>query len=175
MNINTFVVFKNSKVITSVSKLLAVRGISVTLSSTSFAETVNSLRYYNSGLLICDADFGGLSPGDVTERIKGDFQIIVIGKREKLSLIEGSNVFKLATPMQSVDFLCTIDMLLALEGLHSSYNKLSREEMIKIDRAKRLLIDKYGMTEEKAHRYMQKKSMDTGHKLSEIAEIILKI
>ena len=39
--------------------------------------------------------------------------------------------------------------------------------------AKELLINRHNMTEEQAHRYIQKKSMDTGKRNVEVAKIIL--
>ena len=42
-----------------------------------------------------------------------------------------------------------------------------------IQNAKITLIDRYGMSEGQAHRYMQKKSMETGKRLIDIAKIIL--
>ena len=49
----------------------------------------------------------------------------------------------------------------------------SQEELALIDRAKALLMDRNGMTEEQAHRYLQKKSMDSGAKLIQTAQQVL--
>jgi response regulator NasT len=49
----------------------------------------------------------------------------------------------------------------------------NREDEHIVADAKRLLINRYSMTEEQAHRYIQKKSMDTGRKLVDIAKIVL--
>ena len=49
----------------------------------------------------------------------------------------------------------------------------SREEQSLIDQAKRLLMDRNDMTEEHAHRYLQKKSMDSGAKLVQTAQLVL--
>ncbi len=53
------------------------------------------------------------------------------------------------------------------------HKNINEEKIIK--RAKSFLIDVYSMTESQAYRYMQKKSMDTGRKLVDIARIILDI
>jgi response regulator NasT len=44
-----------------------------------------------------------------------------------------------------------------------------------IDRAKRGLMKKNRMTEEEAHRYLQKTSMDSGTGLTETAQMILRL
>lgn len=53
--------------------------------------------------------------------------------------------------------------------------KRSEESKKKIDQAKHLLMERHNMTEEEAHRYIQKFSMDSGNNLVETAEMILAI
>ena len=47
------------------------------------------------------------------------------------------------------------------------------EEQHIIEEAKNLLVERNNFTEPQAHRFIQKKSMDTGKKMIEIALIIL--
>ena len=49
-----------------------------------------------------------------------------------------------------------------------------REKKI-IDEAKKLLMERNHMTEEEAHRYVQKCSMDSGNNMVETAEMIMSI
>ena len=49
----------------------------------------------------------------------------------------------------------------------------SEEEMALIDEAKSLLMERHGMTEEQAHRFLQKKSMDSGAKMVQTAKLVL--
>ena len=46
-------------------------------------------------------------------------------------------------------------------------------EMCIRDRAKALLMDRHGITEEQAHYYLQKKSMDSRTKLALTARLVL--
>ncbi len=48
-----------------------------------------------------------------------------------------------------------------------------KEEQEIIDRAKEILAERNGMTEEEAHHYLQKCSMDGGNTLQETAQMIL--
>ena len=50
----------------------------------------------------------------------------------------------------------------------------SPEEEALLSRAKALLMDRRGMTEGQAHRFLQKKSMDSGARLAETARQLLK-
>ena len=49
----------------------------------------------------------------------------------------------------------------------------SGEDRRLIDRAKALLMDRHGITEEQAHYYLQKKSMDSRTKLAQTARLVL--
>ena len=49
----------------------------------------------------------------------------------------------------------------------------SDEDRKVLDEAKALLMERNGMTEEEAHRYIQKCSMDSGTNLVETAEMVL--
>ena len=65
--------------------------------------------------------------------------------------------------------------------LTSAENRLERygrpchsgEDRRLIDRAKALLMDRHGITEEQAHYYLQKKSMDSRTKLAQTARLVL--
>lgn len=64
-----------------------------------------------------------------------------------------------------------------LFGLHQKYVKLEQkiEEIRICDRAKCVLIQFHGMTEEESHRYIEKEAMDNRVSKKEIAENILRI
>jgi response regulator NasT len=51
----------------------------------------------------------------------------------------------------------------------------SEEEKELIRKAKLVLMDRNNMTEEEAHRYLQKTSMDSGTNLVEMSEMVLKM
>ena len=51
----------------------------------------------------------------------------------------------------------------------------SEKEMNLISEAKALLMERNNLTEEEAHRYMQKRSMDNGTGLTETAQMILSL
>ena len=78
-------------------------------------------------------------------------------------------------PFSSVDFISTIKMLMP-----SSYSsrkkkpiKRSQAEQKIIDDAKALLMNRNGMTEPEAFRFIQKAAMDTRRTMVESAQMIL--
>ena len=76
---------------------------------------------------------------------------------------------------QTAELLASVRMLLQVGRRleWAARPQRSQEELALIDRAKALLMDRNGMTEEQAHRYLQKKSMDSGVKLIQTAQQVL--
>jgi response regulator NasT len=81
-------------------------------------------------------------------------------------------VFKLDVPLMKNDLICSLEMFAGVDTADFGVRKKSAEDERLINRAKKVLIDRYDMTEEQAHRYIQKKSMDTGKKITDISRII---
>lgn len=173
MNNNIFIAFDNHKAAVSIAKILIANGNNVVLIAKSFNELIQSLNYYPAGIIITGCTFDGVRTERVIDDIREEFNIVVLGKKAQIDIFPEGRVFKLSIPLQKNDLICSVEMLMALDAqCKPSLSKGESEERI-ILRAKQMLIDLYSMSEEEAHRYIQKKSMDTGRKTSEIAEIII--
>ena len=55
------------------------------------------------------------------------------------------------------------------------FSQCTKEEQAVINQAKEVLMDKNNMSENEAHRYIQKSAMDSGRTMVETAEMILAI
>ena len=83
-----------------------------------------------------------------------------------------------AMPLKVQDLLNTLEMMVANAERRRKKRKTmpkvrSDEDRKVLDEAKALLMERNGMTEEEAHRYIQKCSMDSGTNLVETAEMVL--
>ena len=84
----------------------------------------------------------------------------------------------MAMPLKVHELLETVDMMerniSRRRKRRPSMPKERRpEEQAVIDEAKKLLIERNHMTEEEAHRYIQKCSMDSGTNMAEMAQMVL--
>lgn len=127
-------------------------------------------------------EFGDRLARTIAERNAS--QVIIVVKTElfdEISLkVEDMGVFTIAKPINK----CIFWSLLKIAN--ATFNKLTRlkqentqllqkiEDIKVIDRAKLILIEHLNMTEPDAHRYIEKRAMDTRKNKREIAEIILK-
>ena len=82
----------------------------------------------------------------------------------------------LTMPLSVFELVNTLHMMLSkrykMKKQREKPKKRSEKEQKIINDAKALLMERNHMTEEEAHRYIQKCSMDTGTNLVETAEMI---
>ena len=81
-------------------------------------------------------------------------------------------------PLKVHELLSTLEMMAAGIERRRKKRKSRPKERSEADKrvlqeAKSLLMERNGMTEEEAHRYIQKCSMDSGTNLVEAAEMVL--
>ena len=86
----------------------------------------------------------------------------------------------LFTPIKVYDLLNTVNMM--LQSMDRRRKKRRKElknrdpkQQETIRKAKELLMTRNNMSEEEAHRYLQKSSMDSGTNMVETAEMVLSI
>lgn len=107
-----------------------------------------------------EALFEDLAPGTA---------MLMVASQPQLDLCATEGIFKLAAPVGREELLNAVRALLLLGG---AGERTAEEEWVR--QAKALLMIRQGMSEEEAHRFLQKRSMDWGSKLSEVARWVLK-
>lgn len=94
--------------------------------------------------------------------------------------VEPYGILTLTTPFDQFYFYNMIKVAIAVQYkvqvLSSQTTKLKEkmEEIRLVNRAKMLLMQNKQMTEQEAHRYIEKEAMDTGSKKVAVAEIVIK-
>jgi len=174
-NINAFIAFSNDKVKNNIKKMLNTMGISVNFICSNGFELKKQLEYYNNGIIICGYKLNDTNITEIITEIPENFNIVLIGTMTQLEMCENERVFKLAVPLSKQDFIYSIIMLANTNSEKITHNIRNEDENKIIQSAKEILINRYNMTEEQAHRYMQKKSMNSGKKIVEIAKFIINI
>ena len=126
-------------------------------------------------------DFGTQLAMDLSEKnmgvlvfVKKDIYDPVSYKLEEYGIVTLPKPVERAALNQSLKLLKAMGVKLAkLEAQKSSLESKMREIRL-VNRAKWLLISHLSMSEEEAHRYIEKEAMDACMKKSEIAENIIK-
>ncbi len=148
-------------------------------------EAIDLVRTLQPDLAILDIKMPGMNGIDVAKVIsdEGLSAVILLTAFSQQDLIqEASNAGVLAylvKPFQRSDLVPSIELALGrfkeISGLKQETIMLreSLEARKLIDRAKGLLIDKYGLKESDAYRYLQKKAMEDRTTIKAVAEDIL--
>ncbi|MDD6715940.1 MAG: ANTAR domain-containing protein [Firmicutes bacterium] len=119
-------------------------------------------------------DIVAQKPVSAMEIIKGDVYEQVSHK------VNGSGIFVVTRPITSRGLYESVRLLTTmhdkLSELAAENRKLKRrlDELGIVTRAKCLLIEKKGFTEEEAHHYLEKEAMDTSLTKKEVAQQIIR-
>ena len=140
------------------------------------AEILRIANDRDFGVVICERILRDMNYREIIELMPAFFGTIVLTKDASLEVIN-SNMVKLILPFRALDLINTVDMI--TENFYRSLQKKnepirrSNEEKRIVDQAKHMLMDRNGLSEEEAFRYIQKSSMEQGRKMTETAQMIL--
>ena len=169
------VAFTNEEAQRRVLRLLESEGYRPAACCATGAEAIRAVHKMGGAVVICGFRLRGMTANDLAADLRGNAVVIVISTAANLDLCEGENLHKLATPVPRAAFFSTLEMLWKFEqrSLHRPPPKRDAEDEALIRRAKELLMDVNRMTEGEAHRFLQKRSMDAGLKMTETAQLVL--
>ena len=141
------------------------------------SEVLRMANDRDCGVVICTQRLKDMNYTELSEYLPSGFGMIVLTKDASMETYSNHCV-KLLVPFHASDIIATIEMLLPGYGSGRKKKKKgpiqrSPEERLIIDRAKAILIERNGMTEPEAFRYLQKNSMDYSRSLVEAAQMIL--
>ena len=131
-------------------------------------------------IVVCGYKLKDMMYTDLREYLPENFDMLLVASQDKWSdgLVRG--VMGLSMPIKVYDLMNTIEMMLT----DIDRRRRKRKKQLKnrdpkqqetVRRAKELLMARNNMTEEEAHRYLQKSSMDSGTNMVETAEMVLSI
>lgn len=169
------VAFASEEAQRRIVRMLESNGICPAGCCFSGAEVIRTIRKLGSGLVICGFKLRDITANELAASLRGIGVLLVVSSAANLDFCGGENLYKLPTPAARSDFFASLEMLRRLEETQLRHPPPRRKEAEQslIRRAKELLMDVNRMTEAEAHRFLQKRSMDTGRKLAETAQLII--
>ncbi len=137
------------------------------------AELLRRIEDYDEPLVIMGYKLPDMVVDEVYENAGADCKIISIVKPERLDDINSEDIFVIPLPMSRQKLISSIGVFLGRVPAEKHKTGRSPEEAKVIDEAKLLLMERFHMTEQQAHRFIQKRSMDTGARFIDTARLIL--
>ena len=132
------------------------------------------------GIIICGYRFSDMMYSEVYEYMPKEFQMLLIASAAGIMEKNVDNLMSLSMPLKVHELLQTVEMMdytitRRRKKLRQRPKVRSKEDQEMLNSAKAVLIERNGFSEEEAHRYIQKRSMDNGTGLVETAQMILSL
>ena len=177
---NIVIAFPKKEVAQNIRKILSQSGYSVQAVCSTGAQALASVNNLENGILICGSRFIDMMYMEIHDYLPPEFQMLLIASPTSIQEREVENLVCLELPMKVHELLQTLEMM---EGqIHRRRKRLrniprqrSEEDRQMIEQAKALLMDRNKFSEEEAHHYIQKRSMENGTGLVEVAQMILSL
>lgn len=170
------------RIVLAFSSDTAAEKIKVMLESTGFdvdstvchngAELLRRVSECDEVLIIMGYKLPDMVADEVAENIHDGCRLMSIVKPEHIQDIYSEEIFVIPVPINRRRLIASINVFLG-NVPQEKRNKRDSTENKTIERAKLYLMEEYHMTEPQAHRFIQRRSMNTGARLIDTAHSIL--
>ena len=169
------VAFEGEKTCHRIREILENAGAASCLLCHSAAEVKRLVHKQHISTVISGFKFPDDSAEGLFEDLPPSCAMLLLAVQSQLDLCENEEICRLPAPVSRGDLIASVRMLLQMGRRLEKYLRPRRsgEEEELIRRAKALLMERNGMTEEQAHRFLQKQSMDAGARLADTARLVL--
>lgn len=161
-----------------IKNILVRSGFSVTGICTTGAQAISQADGLNDGIVVCSYKLADMVYSELHECLPHGFEMLLMASARLIDECYGNDIVCLSMPLKTDDLINTVNML--VEGIERRRRRAkskpkvrSAEEESAIKEAKGILMVRNHMTEEEAHRYLQKCSMDSGTNMVETALMVL--
>lgn len=175
---NIIVVFAKIEDAKSVKNILVKNGFSVTAVCTSGAQALGYADEFHDGIIISGFRLADMICLELRENLPEGFEMMVMASQRVLAEVSGTGIIGLVMPLKVHELVSTVGMM--SQGIIRRKKKQKEkpkvrnaEELAVINSAKLLLIERNNMTEDEAHRYLLRRSMDNSISLVETAQMLL--
>ena len=141
----------------------------------SKAELLRTVSDMDEVLIIMGYKLPDGTVDDVYDDLMEGQKLMSIVKAERQSSIYNQDIFVVTLPLNRHLLINSVENFVGIIEIRKHRAKRTPEEEKIIRDAKAYLMETHRMSEEQAHRFIQKRSMDTGAKFIDTARMILNI
>ncbi|MDO4514314.1 MAG: ANTAR domain-containing protein [Lachnospiraceae bacterium] len=175
---NIIVAFPRSEESTGVKNLLVRNGFRVTAVCTTGAQVMSQVDSLNDGIIISGYRLADMMYSELNSYLPEDFEMLLIASRQVLGAGTGGDIMCLSMPLRVQELLQKVSLMVENMERRRRRRKLqprerNSEELDVILEAKQMIMKRKNITEDEAHRYLQKNSMDSGVNMAEMARMVL--
>ncbi len=172
--------FPKADVGKKIKSILVRSGFHVVGVYTSGAQVIQGADELQDGIVVCNFRLPDMMYHELKEYLPDGFQMVAIAPKDVWLESGSPDIVGLSQPLQVHELLSTLEMVCynlqrKKKRRQQRPRQRSQEELQLIQRAKNVLMSRNNMSEEEAHRYLQKTSMDNGTSATETAQMILSL
>lgn len=176
--INVIVAFPKIENGKSIKNILIKSGFQVGSVCVTGAQVLQNTDMLGDGIVVCGYRLQDMIYTELHDYLPPHFQMLMVASPNLCEEREIEDIMCLSMPLKVHELISTMEMMTYTMERQRKKRKAvpkqrTEEEKQAILQAKELLMVRNNMTEEEAHRYMQKSSMDSGTGLVETAQMIL--
>ncbi len=178
--INVIILFPKEDIAKSIRGLLIKNGIPVTAICSTGAQVIHAIDDLDYGLVVCSYRYVDMVYSELLSYLPDTFEMLLIASKSQRAEIDESEIVCLRMPFKGYELVETTNYMLEhIAGKRKRQKEMKKsrsdEEAAVIVHAKTVLMNEKGWSEEEAHRYLQKKSMDNGQNMVLTARDVLDI
>ena len=159
-----------------VRKILISHGFSQVFACATASAALQEANQHSHGLVISGYRLKDMYYVELADCLPRYYELVLMGSTATVQEVE-AGILSLTTPLKVYDLVNTVEMVLRQMERRikkeKKPKKRSEQEENFIKNAKSLLMERNNLTEEEAHRYIQKCSMDNATNMVETAQMIL--
>lgn len=172
------VLFQRAEEARGIRSLLVRNGFDVTAVCTQGSQALSAIDEMTNGIIVCGYKYPDMIFREVLEYLPVGFDMLLVASSAVLAEEDLEGIHSLEMPIKVHDFIESVSQLVEIAERRKRKarqipRQRSEEEKALIAKAKQILMEKNHYTEEEAHRYLQKCSMDSGTNMIETAQMIL--
>lgn len=175
---NIIVAFPKLEDAKNIKNLLVRNGFPVAAVCTTGSQAISQADNLVRGIILCSYRLPDMIYTELHDCLSTEFEMLLMASQNILVGCMDNDIVCLAMPLKVFDLVNTMDMMIQTAERRRKRQKTiprirSEEEETLLTEAKRVLMNRNNMTEEEAHRYIQKCSMDSSTSLVETAQMVL--
>lgn len=164
----------------NIRNILVRAGIETAAVCVTGAKVLQYAELWSEGIVVCGMRLQDMHYMQLRELLPEGYGLLLLAPSQNWMGEQPEGIVCLPSPPKVRDLLDTVGMLCSVREREQSRKKdsgrkRSQSERRDIDRAKALLMERNGMSEEEAHRYLQKTSMQSGTNMAETIQMILRM
>lgn len=177
---NIIVAFSKRENAVNIRNILVKSGLEVSAVCQTGAKVLQYAEMWSDGIVVCAHQMQDMHYTQMREYLPDSFEILLIAPADKWGDGIPDGVVGLPMPLKIYDLVSTIEMIQQMQyrrrrkKRETGKTRSDKDRQI-INQAKALLIERNHMTEEEAHKYVQKTSMESGADMVETARMILTV